>query len=293
MSIAFDSDFGIQKQDIKQLVNAKREYLRNKYNIVINDDPSTIYNIIATSLAIKECELITEVNKLFDALKPDSTYWQAIKKHITIQSTTYEAVKSALLSLSGVRHANIKSSAGKVNIYLILEDEMMNNDKTEITSTALKAKIWDTLYLTCPVGTVFDGDILIDGLNDNNQKIDYKISFGKRKYAFLKIKYKVDLKNYMHLNVDSHIRNIYFRIKKNNYGDMGLSFEYQDFFAPVNEIKGVHCLNVSIAVKDDLNTKITAIESSEFKENQNVAIKDNEILDLEFTAERLIIDISS
>ncbi|WP_235048161.1 DUF276 domain-containing protein, partial [Borrelia persica] len=53
----------------------------------------------------------------------------------------------------------------------MLEDEKMNSEKTQIIDTALKAKIWDTLYLTCPVGTVFDGDILIDGLNDNNQKI--------------------------------------------------------------------------------------------------------------------------
>ncbi|WP_434757555.1 DUF276 domain-containing protein (plasmid) [Borrelia puertoricensis] len=293
MSILFDPDFGTLKQDIQQIINTKREYLRDMYGITINNDPTSIYNIIASSLAIKEYELIGEVNKLFSLLKPDAPYWKEIQKHISIKSTTYDAIKSALLNLNGISNVNIKSTAGKASIYLILDDSMMSEDKNQITNSNLKALIWETLYLTCPVGTVFEGDILIDGINSQNQKIDYKVSIGKRKYAYLKSKYKVNLENHIYLNIDSKIREIYTRIKNNNYTDMGISFEYQDFFAPVNEIKGVHCIDISIAIKDNLEVKITDINTSEFKQNENIQIQANEILDLDFNADRLLIDISS
>ncbi|AHH11514.1 Hypothetical protein BCO_0008301 (plasmid) [Borrelia coriaceae ATCC 43381] len=226
-------------------------------------------------------------------LKPDPPYWNDIQKHISIKSTTYEAVKSALLKINGIYNVNITSEAGKANIYVILDDSLTNSRKNQITDSNLKAQIWEALYFTCPVGTVFQGNILIDGMNENNQKIDYKISIGKRKYAYLKSKYKVRLENHIYLNIDSRIREIYTRIKNNNYGDMGISFEYQDFFAPVNEIKGMHCIDVSIAIKNNLNTKINEISKSHFKTNKDIQIKPNEILDLDFTADRLLIDITS
>ncbi|AHH11515.1 Hypothetical protein BCO_0008302 (plasmid) [Borrelia coriaceae ATCC 43381] len=58
MSILFDSDYGFSKQEIQQIIDMKREYLRDTYGIVINDDPSSIYNIIAISLSLKEYELM-------------------------------------------------------------------------------------------------------------------------------------------------------------------------------------------------------------------------------------------
>ncbi|WP_210360453.1 DUF276 domain-containing protein, partial [Borreliella garinii] len=51
MSIVFDSDFGILKRTIKDIVKTKREYLRSSYGIIIDDNDSSIYNIIASSLA--------------------------------------------------------------------------------------------------------------------------------------------------------------------------------------------------------------------------------------------------
>ncbi|ACL34717.1 conserved hypothetical protein (plasmid) [Borreliella garinii PBr] len=37
----------------------------------------------------------------------------------------------------------------------------------------------------------------------------------------MKVKYKLDLKNYVYLNIDSQIRDIYSRIIANNYFDIG------------------------------------------------------------------------
>ncbi len=31
---------------------------------------------------------------------------------------------------------------------------------------------------------------------------------------------------------------------------MGISFEYQDFFAPVNEVKGIKFMEIKVCVKD-------------------------------------------
>ncbi|MCD2309571.1 DUF276 domain-containing protein, partial [Borreliella burgdorferi] len=58
MSIVFDSDFGILKRTIKDIVRSKREYLRVNYGINIDDNQSSIYNIIASSLALIEEEII-------------------------------------------------------------------------------------------------------------------------------------------------------------------------------------------------------------------------------------------
>ncbi|WP_210371861.1 DUF276 domain-containing protein, partial [Borreliella garinii] len=123
MSIVFDSDFGILKRTIKDIVKSKREYLRVNYGINIDDNNSSIYNIIASSLALIEEEVIAELNLFFSKMKPGGTYWAAIEKHISPKSTTYSAVRTALLNLNGVEYANIKSSAGKANIYLILKED--------------------------------------------------------------------------------------------------------------------------------------------------------------------------
>ncbi|WP_210361736.1 DUF276 domain-containing protein [Borreliella valaisiana] len=292
MSIVFDSDFGILKRTIKDIVKTKREYLRSSYGIIIDDNDSSIYNIIASSLALIEEEIIDELNLFFSKMKPGGSYWTAIEKHISSKSTTYSAVRSALLNLDGVEYSNIKSSAGKANVYLILKEDLLDSSKSNIDNSEFKAKLWETLYLTTPSGTLLEGDIEIDGLNPTGQRKSYKISLGKRKYVYMKVKYKLDLKNYLYLNIDSQIRNIYSRIISNNYSDMGISFEYQDFFAPVNEVKGIKSIEIEACVKDSDTENISSITSSDFKKNQDIAIDDDTLLIFN-TTDRLLIDIDS
>ncbi|MCD2386113.1 DUF276 domain-containing protein [Borreliella burgdorferi] len=280
MSIVFDSDFGILKRTIKDIVRAKREYLRVNYGINIDDNQSSIYNIIASSLALIEEEIINELNLFFSKMKPGGTYWAAIEEHISSKSTTYSAVQSALLNLDGVEYTNIKSSAGKANIYLIVKEDLLDSSKTNIND----------FNLTIPSGTLLEGDIEIDGLNSTGQRKSYKISLGKRKYVYMKVKYKLDLKNYLYLNIDSQIRDIYSRIISNNYSDMGISFEYQDFFAPVNEVKGIKFMEIRTCIKDTDTESITKITDSDFKKNQDIAINDDTML-LFNTTDRLLIDI--
>ncbi|WP_418456625.1 DUF276 domain-containing protein [Borreliella lusitaniae] len=292
MSIVFDSDFGILKRTIKDIIKSKREYLRVNYGINIDDSNSSIYNIIASSLGLIEEEVIDELNLFFSKMKPGGTYWTAIEKHISSKSTTYSAVRSALLNLDGVEYTNIKSSAGKANIYLILREDLLDTSKTNINKSEFKAKLWETLYLTTPSGTLLEGDIEIDGLNPTGQLKSYKISLGKRKYVYMKVKYKLDLKNYLYLNIDSQIRNIYSRIISNNYSDMGISFEYQDFFAPVNEVKGVKSIEIKVCVKDTATQNISSITDSDFKKNEDITISDDTLL-LFNTVDRLLIDIDN
>ncbi|WP_151060860.1 MULTISPECIES: DUF276 domain-containing protein [Borreliella] len=292
MSIVFDSDFGILKRTIKDIVKSKREYLRVNYEINIDDNHSSIYNMIAYSLALIEEEIINELNLFFSKMKPGGSYWSAIEEHISSKSATYSAVRAALLNLNGVEYANIKSSAGKANIYLILKENLLDSSKTTINNSKFKAKLWETLYLTIPSGTLLEGDIEIDGLNPTGQRKSYKISLGKRKYVYMKVKYKLDLKNYLYLNIDSQIRNIYSRIISNNYSDMGISFEYQDFFAPVNEVKGIKFMEISTCVKDTDTDSISKISDSDFKKNQDIAINDDTMLIFN-TTKRLIIGIDT
>ncbi|WP_420025134.1 DUF276 domain-containing protein (plasmid) [Borreliella yangtzensis] len=292
MSIVFDSDFGILKRTIKDIVRAKREHLRANYGINIDDSNSSIYNMIASSLALIEEEVIDELNLFFSKMKPGGSYWTAIEEHISSKSATYSAVRAALLNLYGIEYANIKSSAGKANIYLILKEDLLDAGKTTINNPEFKAKLWETLYLTTPSGTLLEGDIEIDGLNPTGQHKSYKISLGKRKYVYMKVKYKLDLKNYLYLNIDSQIRDIYSRIISNNYADMGISFEYQDFFAPVNEVKGIKFMEISACVKDTDTESISKINESDFQKNQDITINDDTMLTFN-TTERLIIGIDT
>lgn len=125
----------------------------------------------------------------------------AIEKHISSKSTTYSTVRSSLLNLDGIEYSNIKSSAGKANVYLILKEALLDSSKSNIDNSEFKAKLWETLYLTTPSGTLLEGNIEIDGLNLTGQRKSYKISLGKRKYVYMKVKYKLDLKNYLYLKI--------------------------------------------------------------------------------------------
>ncbi len=73
---------------------------------------------------------------------------------------------------------------------------------------------------------------------------------------------------------------------------MGISFEYQDFFAPVNEVKGIKFMEISTCVKDTDTDSISKISDSDFKKNQDIAINDDTMLIFN-TTKRLIIGIDT
>ncbi|ACN93402.1 conserved hypothetical protein (plasmid) [Borreliella finlandensis] len=96
MSIVFDSDFGILKRRIKNMAKSKRDYLHVNYAINIDNNNSPIYNIITSSLALIEEEVINKLNLFFSKMRPGGAYWTAIEEHISSKNTTYSAVKSQL-----------------------------------------------------------------------------------------------------------------------------------------------------------------------------------------------------
>ncbi len=73
---------------------------------------------------------------------------------------------------------------------------------------------------------------------------------------------------------------------------MGISFEYQDFFAPVNEVKGIKFMEIKVCVKDTNTESILKINDSDFKKNEDITINDDTML-LFNTTDRLIIDIDT
>lgn len=74
---------------------------------------------------------------------------------------------------------------------------------------------------------------------------------------------------------------------------MGISFKYQDFLAPVNEIKGISSMKIFALTKDDTSTNISDL-SSEFSNNENkdITIQPSDLLVFD-TTNQLIIDIES
>ncbi|WP_338321105.1 DUF276 domain-containing protein [Borrelia miyamotoi] len=290
MSIIFDPDFGFLKQNIKSIIDIKREYLMQMYNIVINDDPSSVYNIIATSLSIVEEQIINELNLFFDRMQPGGEFFGSIQKHITSNSITHPGMIKALLSLDKVEYVNLISQAGKVKIYLILNESLLNESKDQIKDSLFKAKLYNTLYTSIPSGTILEGEIEIDGSNELNQKKVYNVTLGKKKYLYLKVKYTLDIKNHTYLNIDKQIRDIYNRIITNNYSGMGINFEYQDFIAPVNEIKGIKSMKIYAVTKDDTTTNISSISDFESNLNKDINVEPSQLLVFD-TTNRLIIDI--
>ncbi|WP_215539979.1 DUF276 domain-containing protein, partial [Borreliella bavariensis] len=67
---------------------------------------------------------------------------------------------------------------------------------------------------------------------------------------------------------------------------------YQDFFAPVNEVKGIKFMEIKVCVKDTNTESISKISDSDFQTNQDIAINDDTML-LFNTTERLLIDIDT
>ena len=151
---------------------------------------------------------------------------------------------------------------------------MIYLEKNQITDSNLKSEILNAYYLTCSIGTFFEYDILIDGMSDNNQRIEYKykVSIAKQKYTYLKNKYKVDLKNHEYLNFDFRVRKIYTLIKIIIMGICAYALNTK-IFCPSYEIKVIHFIDICIALKDNLDTKINQVSISKFKQNKNIKIQ--------------------
>ncbi|AHH14632.1 DUF276 domain-containing protein [Borrelia hermsii] len=284
MKILFDKEIGILTKSIEEIQNAKKEILKKEYNLSIKDD--SIFDIINYPSSAIDMEIIKVLNELFTTLKEGGTYFQNLQKSLSIpKSSTYDAIKQALLEIPHVKYANIISSAGTIEIYIIFTPEY---SETGIIDEETRINIWQAIYYTAPSGTAFQGQIKLEFLNKNQQKKIYRFSLGINKYAYLKVLYKTETEA-IHKEIDGQIREIYRKIIKDKYKDMGISFRYQDFLSPVSLIKGIKSIRVGIFIKENLNTKITQIKESEFMFNTDVEIKENELISFNENL-RLIID---
>lgn len=288
MSIIFDKNLGILEKTIEEIQNEKKHILRTKYGINIKDN--SIYDIInfpSSSIDKQTSEVLKE---LFSKIKENGSYFNALKEDLsTPKSSTYEAIRKALLNVEGVKHINILSGPGTINLYLILQDDCFQDQEKKQIKIETKQNIWQAIYYTAPSGTVFKGDIEIEFLNKHNQKKTYKFSLGKKKYAYLKVVYKTEAKDAIYKEIDTQIRDIYNKILTDKYIEMGTSLRYQDFLAPVSIIRGIKELKIGICIKNDETKKITQLNDSDFTFNKDENTKENEIIIFN-TNKRLLID---
>ncbi|PRR05888.1 DUF276 domain-containing protein [Borreliella burgdorferi] len=288
MSIIFDKNLGILEKTIEEIQNEKKHILRTKYGINIKDN--SIYDIInfpSSSIDKQTSEVLKE---LFSKIKENGSYFNALKEDLsTPKSSTYEAIRKALLNVEGVKHINILSGPGTINLYLILQDDCFQDQEKKQIKIETKQNIWQAIYYTAPSGTVFKGDIEIEFLNKHNQKKTYKFSLGKKKYAYLKVVYKTEAKDAIYKEIDTQIRDIYNKILTDKYIEMGTSLRYQDFLAPVSIIRGIKELKIGICIKNDETKKITQLNDSDFTFNKDENTKENEIIIFN-TNKRLLIN---
>ncbi|WNY69118.1 DUF276 domain-containing protein [Borreliella lusitaniae] len=288
MSIIFDKNLGILEKTIEEIQNEKKEILRTKYGIDIKEN--SIYDIINFPSSSIDKQISEVLKELFLKIKENGSYFNALREDLsTPKSSTYEAIRKALLNVTGVKHINIISGAGTISLYLILQEDCFENKEKNEIKIETKKNIWQAIYYTAPSGTVFTGEIEIEFLNKHNQKKTYKLSLGKKKYAYLKVTYKTEAKDAVFKEIDTQIRDIYNKILAEKYIEMGTSLRYQDFLAPVSMIKGIKELKIGICIKSDDTKKITELTESDFKFNKNEETKENEIIIFD-TNKRLLIN---
>ncbi|ANF34444.1 hypothetical protein A7978_04875 (plasmid) [Borrelia turicatae] len=284
MKIIFDEELGVLTKSIEEIQNIKKEILKQEYNISIKEN--SIFDIINYPSSAIDMEIIKVLNELFETLKEGGEYFKNLQKSLSIpKSSTYEAIKQALLAIPHVEYANIISSSGTIAIHIIFKAEYRKN---QIIDNETQMNIWKAIYYTAPSGTAFQGQIELEFLNKNGQKKAYKFSLGIIKYAYLKVLYKTETEA-MYKEVAGQIKEIYKKIIKDKYKDMGISLRHQDFLSPVSIIKGIKSMRIGVCIKENLETKITEIEESEFNFNTDVEIKENELISLDENL-RLIID---
>ncbi|PRQ93598.1 hypothetical protein CV695_04610 [Borreliella burgdorferi] len=288
MSIIFDKNLGILEKTIEEIQNEKKHILRTKYGINIKDN--SIYDIINFPSSSIDKQISEVLKELFSKIKENGSYFNALKEDLsTPKSSTYEAIRKALLNVEGVKHINILSGPGTINLYLILQDDCFQDQEKKQIKIETKQNIWQAIYYTAPSGTVFKGDIEIEFLNKHNQKKTYKFSLGKKKYAYLKAVYKTEAKDAIYKEIDTQIRDIYNKILTDKYIEMGTSLRYQDFLAPVSIIRGIKELKIGICIKNDETKKITQLNDSDFTFNKDENTKENEIIIFN-TNKRLLIN---
>ncbi|PRR18490.1 DUF276 domain-containing protein [Borreliella burgdorferi] len=288
MSIIFDKNLGILEKTIEEIQNEKKHILRTKYGINIKDN--SIYDIINFPSSSIDKQISEVLKELFSKIKENGSYFNALKEDLsTPKSSTYEAIRKALLNVEGVKHINILSGPGTINLYLILQDDCFQDQEKKQIKIETKQNIWQAIYYTAPSGTVFKGDIEIEFLNKHNQKKTYKFSLGKKKYAYLKAVYKTEAKDAIYKEIDTQIRDIYNKILTDKYIEMGTSLRYQDFLAPVSIIRGIKELKIGICTKNDETKKITQLSDSDFTFNKDENTKENEIIIFD-TNKRLLIN---
>lgn len=288
MSIIFDKNLGILEKTIEEIQNEKKHILRTKYGINIKDN--SIYDIINFPSSSIDKQISEVLKELFSKIKENGSYFNALKEDLsTPKSSTYEAIRKALLNVEGVKHINILSGPGTINLYLILQDDCFQDQEKKQIKIETKQNIWQAIYYTAPSGTVFKGDIEIEFLNKHNQKKTYKFSLGKKKYAYLKVVYKTEAKNAIYKEIDTQIRDIYNKILTDKYIEMGTSLRYQDFLAPVSIIRGIKELKIGICIKNDETKKITQLNDSDFTFNKDENTKEDEIIIFN-TNKRLLIN---
>ncbi|PRR17253.1 DUF276 domain-containing protein [Borreliella burgdorferi] len=288
MSIIFDKNLGILEKTIEEIQNEKKHMLRTKYGINIKDN--SIYDIINFPSSSIDKQISEVLKELFSKIKENGSYFNALKEDLsTPKSSTYEAIRKALLNVEGVKHINILSGPGTINLYLILQDDCFQDQEKKQIKIETKQNIWQAIYYTAPSGTVFKGDIEIEFLNKHNQKKTYKFSLGKKKYAYLKVVYKTEAKDAIYKEIDTQIRDIYNKILTDKYIEMGTSLRYQDFLAPVSIIRGIKELKIGICIKNDETKKITQLNDSDFTFNKDENTKEDEIIIFN-TNKRLLIN---
>ncbi|WPM06369.1 DUF276 domain-containing protein (plasmid) [Borreliella sinica] len=288
MSIIFDKNLGILEKTIEEIQNEKKHILRAKYGINIKDN--SIYDIINFPSSYIDKQISEVLKELFSKIKENGSYFNALKQDLsTPKSSTYEAMRKALLNVWGVKHINILSGPGTINLYLILQDDCFKDkEKTQI-KIEIKQNIWQAIYYTAPSGTVFKGDTEIEFLNKHNQKKTYKFSLGEKKYAYLKVIYKTETKDAIYKEIDTQIRDIYNKILIEKYMEMGTSLRYQDFLAPVSIIRGIKELRIGTCIKSDDIKKITELNNGDFTFNKDETAKENQIIVFD-TSKRLLIN---
>ncbi|WKC75695.1 DUF276 domain-containing protein [Borreliella valaisiana] len=288
MSIIFDKNLGILEKTIEEIQTEKKHILRTKYGINIKDN--SIYDIINFPSSSIDKQISEALKGLFSKIKENGSYFNALKEDLsTPKSSTYEAIRKALLNVDGVKHVNILSGPGTINLYLILQDDCFADKEKNQIKIETKQNIWQAIYYTAPSGTVFKGDIEIEFLNKHNQKKTYKFSLGDKKYAYLKAIYKTEAKDAIYKEIDTQIRDIYNKILNEKYTEMGTSLRYQDFLAPVSIIRGIKELRIGTCIKSDFTKKITDLNDGDFTFNKDENTKENEIIIFD-TNKRLLIN---
>ncbi|MBB6043244.1 DUF276 domain-containing protein (plasmid) [Borreliella yangtzensis] len=288
MSIIFDKNLGILEKTIEEIQNEKKHILRTKYGINIQDN--SIYDIINFPSSSIDKQISEVLKELFSKITENGSYFNALKEDLsTPKSSTYEAIRKALLNVEGVKHVSISSGPGTINLYLILEDDCFTDKEKKQIKIETKQNIWESIYYTAPSGTVFKGNIEIEFLNKHNQKKIYKFSLGEKKYVYLKAIYKTEAKDAIYKEIDAQIRDIYNKILNEKYTEMGTSLRYQDFIAPVSIIRGIKELKIGTCIKSDVTKKITDLSDSDFTFNKDENTKENEIIIFD-TNKRLLIN---